>query len=81
LYAALVGSHLQKVEFQSQKLGPALFRYQPFLSQALLPWQTLDGDNSISALAHMWQIETDLKRRPFSRWQQQRRHRLWKVLI
>jgi len=71
------GRIYKKLSSNLKNWAPALFNYQPVLSQALQPLQLLYGDKAISALARMWQIETDLKRRPLSRLQQQPRHALW----
>lgn len=57
--------------------APALFSYQPVLSQTLQPLRILYGDPAITALSRMWQIETDLNRQPLSRVQQQQRQTLW----
>ena len=71
------GRIYKKLSSNLKNWAPALFRYQPVLSQALRPLQLQYGHNAISALARMWQIETDLRRRPWSRFEQQRRHSLW----
>jgi hypothetical protein len=71
------GRIYKKLSTNLKNWAPALFSYQPGLSQALQPLQILYGDKAISALSRMWQIETDLKRRPLSRLEQQLRHILW----
>jgi predicted DNA-binding protein YlxM (UPF0122 family) len=71
------GRIYKKLSSNLKNWAPALFSYQPVLSQALQPLQILYGDKAISALSRMWQIETDLKRRPLSRLEQQLRHILW----
>lgn len=71
------GRIYKKLSTNLKNWAPALFSYQPGLSQALQPLQILYGDKAISALSRMWQLETDLKRRPLSRLEQQLRHILW----
>jgi hypothetical protein len=72
-----LGRIYKKLRTNLKNWAPALFSYQPVLSQALQPLQIRYGDKAISALSRMWQIETDLKRRPLSRLEQQQRHTLW----
>jgi predicted DNA-binding protein YlxM (UPF0122 family) len=71
------GRIYQKLKTNLKNWAAALFSYQPVLSQALQPLQTHFGDEAIAALARMWQIEADFKRRPFSPLEQQRRQTLW----
>lgn len=71
------GRIYKKLSSNLKNWAAALFSYQPVLCQALRPLQSQYGDMAISALARLWQIETDLTRRPLSRLQQQRRHGLW----
>jgi hypothetical protein len=71
------GRIYKKLSTNLKNWAPALFSYQPVLSQALQPLQILYGDKAISALCRMWQIQTDLKRRSLTGWEQQQRHSLW----
>lgn len=71
------GRIYQKLSTHLKNWAPALFSYQPVLSQALHPLQRHYGDAAIAALGRMWQIETDLKRRPLSVLDQQQRQRVW----
>jgi hypothetical protein len=71
------GPIYKKLSTNLKNWAPALFSYQPVLSQALQPLQILYGDKAIAALSRMWQLETDLKRRPWSRLEQHQRHILW----
>jgi len=71
------GPIYKKLSSHLKNWAPALFSYQPVLSQALQPLQIRYGDQAISALARMWQIETDLKRRPLSILQQHQKQTLW----
>ena len=71
------GRIYKKLRTNLKNWAPALFSYQPVLSQALQPLQILYGDKAISALSRMWQIETDLKRRPLSLVDQQLPQTLW----
>ncbi len=71
------GRIYKKLRSNLKNWAPALFSYQPVLSQALLPLQIHYGHNAISALCRMWQIDTDLKRRSWSLFDQQLPRRLW----
>ena len=71
------GRIYQKLASNLKNWAPQLFSYHPLLHQALLPLQTRYGPQAIAALARMWQIETDQKRRPCSLLQQLQRHTLW----
>jgi hypothetical protein len=71
------GRIYSKLKSNLNNWAPLLFSYQPLLSQALQPLQHLYGQDAVAALARMWQIETDLKRRSFSFHQQHLRHALW----
>jgi hypothetical protein len=71
------GRIYKKLSSNLKNWAPALFSYQPVLNQTLLPLKTSYGDSAIEALARMWQIETDLNRRPLSVLQQQPRQTLW----
>ena len=71
------GRIYKKLSTNLKNWTTALFSYQPVLSQALQPLQIRYGDKAIVALSRMWQIETDLKRRPWSRLEQHQRHTLW----
>ena len=41
-----------------------LFAYSPTLCKALLPWIEQWGNSAFHALARLWQLETDAKRKP-----------------
>ena len=41
-----------------------LFAYSPTLCKALLPWIEQWGNSAFQALARLWQLETDAKRKP-----------------
>lgn len=71
------GRIYKKLSTNLKNWAPALFSYQPVLSQALLPLQIHYTDQAISALCRMWQIETDLKRRSWSWLEQQLRQTWW----
>lgn len=71
------GRIYKKLSTNLKNWAPALFSYQPVLSQALLPLQIHYRDQAISALCRMWQIETDLKRRSLSLLDQQLRQTWW----
>jgi len=71
------GRIYHKLRAHLKNWAPALFSYQPVLSQMLQPLQSCYGASAIAALSRMWQIETDLKRRPFSRREQQQRQTWW----
>lgn len=71
------GRIYQKLKTNLENWAPALFSYQPVLSQALQPLITQFGDEAIAALARMWQIEADFKRRSFCVLERQQRHTLW----
>ena len=71
------GRIYKKLSSNLKNWAPALFSYQPVLSQALLPLQTHYGHHAISALCRMWQIETDFKRRSLSLLQRRLRQTLW----
>jgi hypothetical protein len=71
------GRIYKKLSSNLKNWAPALFSYQPVLSQALRPLQIQYGAKAISILSRMWQIETDLKRRSLSHLEQQLRHTLW----
>ena len=71
------GRIYKKLRSNLNNWAPALFSYQPVLSQALRPLQTHYGQQAISAMCRMWQIETDLKRRSLSLLQRRLRQTLW----
>jgi predicted DNA-binding protein YlxM (UPF0122 family) len=71
------GRIYQKLSTHLKNWAPALFSYQPLLRQALHPLQSHYGPEAITALGRMWQIETDLKRRPLSLLDQQQRQSVW----
>ncbi len=71
------GRIYKKLSSNLKNWAPALFSYQPVLSQALRPLQIHFGHDAISALCQMWQFETDLKRRSWSLLDQQLRQTLW----
>jgi hypothetical protein len=71
------GRIYNKLKTNLKNWAPLLFSYQPLLRQALQPLQHHYGDEAIAALCRMWQIETDLKRRPFSLLEQHQRQTLW----
>lgn len=70
------GRIYQKLSRNLKNWAPQLFSYQPILRQALRPLQTRYGLKAITALARMWQIEADQKRRPCS-WREQHRRQTW----
>jgi len=55
----------------------ALFHYQPVLAQALQPLVQQWGCAAIRALARIWQLDADMRRRPRPLAEQQRRQHLW----
>ena len=71
------GRIYQKLSTNLKNWAQALFSYQPVLRQTLQPLQLRYGDQAITALSRMWQLEADLKRRPWSRLEQQQRQTLW----
>lgn len=71
------GRIYHKLKTNLNNWAPLLFSYQPLLRQALQPLQHQSGAEAIAALCRMWQIETDLKRRPLSLWEQQQRQTVW----
>jgi hypothetical protein len=71
------GCIYQKLSTHLKNWAPALFSYQPLLRQVLQPLQSHYGHEAIAALCRMWQIETDLNRRPLSLWEQHQRLTCW----
>jgi len=71
------GRIYQKLKTNLTNWTPALFSYQPVLSQALQPLQTHFGEQASAALSRIWQIEADFKRRSFCLLDQQQRQTLW----
>jgi hypothetical protein len=60
------GRIYKKLSTNLKNWAQALFSYQLVLRQALQPLHIRYGDQAIMALARKWQLETDLKRRPWS---------------
>jgi hypothetical protein len=71
------GRIYHKLSTNLKNWAPALFSYQPVLSQALHPLQACYGVEAIAALSRLWQLEADQRRRPGSRLQQQCRQKQW----
>ena len=75
------GRIYQKLSCNLKNWAPQLFSYQPLLRQTLLPLQACYGDQAITALCRMWQIEAAQKRRPRPCLERQQRHTLWAVSL
>lgn len=58
------GRIYQKLSRNLKNWAAQLFSYQPLLRQTLLPLQAHYGDQAITALCRMWQIEAEQKRWP-----------------
>lgn len=58
-----------------------MFSYQPLLAEALQPLQTCYGQPAIAALARLWQLETNQKRRPLSKLEQTSYQQLWQQCL
>jgi hypothetical protein len=71
----------QKLTVNLQNWAAGLFSYQPVLAEALRPLQTRYGEPAIMALCRLWQLEANQKRRPWSKEEQARYHRLWQQCL
>lgn len=71
------GNIYQKLSRNLNSFADGLFQYQPVLAQALSPLIEQWGDQAISALSRIWQIEADQKRQPLTLLQQHNLHNLW----
>jgi len=66
------GRIYQKLSSNLKNWAPALFSYQPILSQAIQPLYTQYGKDAIAALNRIWQIDAEFKRRTLPLMQKQR---------
>ena len=71
------GRIYQKLAANLQNWATGLFSYQPVLAEALRPLQARYGPTAIAALARLWQIEANQKRRPLSKLEQASSQVLW----
>ena len=72
------GRIYDKLRTNLQNWAEPLFSYQPFLAHALQPLQARYGAEAIAALARLWQLEANQKRRPLSVLERQHQQRLWR---
>ena len=75
------GRIYQKLATNLQNWAPALFSYQPVLTEALRPLQARYGQPAIAALCRLWQLEANQKRRPLSKLDHVNHHRLWQPYL
>lgn len=71
------GRIYQKLAANLQNWATGLFSYQPVLAEALHPLQARYGPTAIAALARLWQIEANQKRRPLSKLEQASSQAVW----
>lgn len=75
------GRIYQKLATNLQNWAPGLFSYQPVLAQALQPLQARYGQPASTALARLWQLEANHKRRPLSQLEQTSHQQLWQQYL
>lgn len=71
------GRIYQKLSSNLRHWAPALFGYQPRLSQALQPLCAHYGEDAIAALNRIWQIDAEFKRRTFPLLEKMRLQGCW----
>jgi hypothetical protein len=75
------GRIYQKLSRNLSNWADGLFAYQPVLAGALAPLIDRWGAPAIQALARIWQVETDEKRRPLPLVEQHARQRIWETCL
>jgi hypothetical protein len=75
------GRIYQKLSRNLYHWADRLFAYQPVLANALAPLIDRWGAPAIQALARIWQIEADEKRRPLPLLEQRARQAIWETCL